>query len=104
MSNSISLKQVNFSGKMGLFAAIIFGLAATSQVKAEEFTAAEQAAIDHHHAILDAQQAVVEEAIIDEQQAEFEHQVEQLETAFMEETCADYGRDYDSDTEVCYEQ
>ncbi|WP_028775023.1 hypothetical protein [Shewanella waksmanii] len=103
MSNSISLKQVNFSGKMALFAAIIFGLAATSQVKAEEFTAAEQAAIDHHHAILDQQQAVVEDAIMDEQQAELEQQIEQQETAFMHETCADYGRDYDEETEVCYE-
>lgn len=103
MSNSITTTRVNFSGKMALIAAVIVAFAISTQVKANELTQSEQAAVQQHFEILDHHQQASEAQIIDDIQANLDQQMEQAETQFMETTCAEHDRQYDSETQVCYE-
>ena len=102
MSNSLIATRVNFSGKMALIAAMILGFAISSQVQASELTPPQRAAVEQHNEILDQQQQASEVQIINDIQTNLDEQMEQAEEHFMETACAEYDRQYDNDTQVCY--
>lgn len=102
MNNSLTATRTHFSGKMALVAAIIFGFAISSQAQANQLTPSEQAAVQKHFEILNLHQQASDNQIIDNIQADLDTKMDQAEVRFMKTACAEYDRQYDNDTQVCY--
>ncbi|WP_299790425.1 hypothetical protein [uncultured Shewanella sp.] len=103
MSHSITQTKVAFSGKVALIAGLLIATAVIGQVKADELTPSEKAAVNQHFEILATHQSESENALIESQQDEFELKLSTAEELFMDKTCDDNGLHYDSNAEVCYE-
>lgn len=95
--------RVNYSGKLALVAALIFGLAISSQVSAEPLSADGKAAVEQHFARLAQQQEMSDEQLIGDIETTLDTQITQFEQRFMKETCTKHQRHYDRQSQTCYE-
>lgn len=95
--------RVNYSGKLALIAALIFGLAISSQVSAKPLSPEGKAAVEQHFERLAQQQEMSEEQLISGIETTLDAQIAQVEQRFMKETCAKHQRHYDRQSQSCYE-
>jgi hypothetical protein len=101
--NYSNITTLPFSGRMAFFAAMLFSFSFIGQANANDFTPAEQAAVDGHFEILAEQQAQSDIALDNKIQTEFDDQVSDSEEEFMELTCEAHGFDFDSEVSACVE-
>ncbi|MCL1057165.1 hypothetical protein L2729_04055 [Shewanella gelidimarina] len=99
--NYSNITTLPFSGRMAFFAAILFSFSFIGQANANDFTPAEQAAVDGHFEILAEQQAQSDTALENKIQTEFDDQVSDSEEEFMELTCEAHSFDFDSEVSAC---
>ncbi|GIU40951.1 hypothetical protein TUM4438_03410 [Shewanella sairae] len=101
--NYSTTRNLTFSGRMAIVALILSIFAFAGQVKADEFTAKEQAAIAKHQQILEEQIAQSEHKLEMQAEATFVEQVKESEQEFMALVCTAHGLDADRETGACYE-
>ena len=101
--NYSNITKLPFSGRLAFIAAILSSFSFIGQASANDFTPAEQAAVDGHFEILAEQQAQSDQELESKLQAEFDEQVSDSEEEFMELTCEAHGYDFDSEVSACTE-
>lgn len=97
------IPTTTFSGKLAIIATLLFVFAISNQVAAAQLTTDDYEVIEQQSEMLLEQSTDSEDQLFLEQQDEFDLQLEQAEDEFMTDTCDDYGRDYDQESEVCIE-
>lgn len=99
--NYSNITTLPFSGRMAFIAAILFSFSFIGQANANDFTTAQQAAIDGHFEILAEQQAQSDQELESKLQTEFDNQVSNSKEEFIELTCEVYGFDFDNEVSAC---
>ena len=96
-----NITKLPFSARLAFMAAIIFSFSFIGQANANDFTPAEQAAVDGHFEILAEQQALSDQELENKLQAEFDELVSDSEQEFIELTCEAHGYGFDSEMSAC---